>query len=138
MVNLQAQLAYLKEQAAQNIVNVSAAAENPNEKYLGNKAPDFSQDLQSWFQSENPNMEPQFLPNLSSNSSTTQYYGNTNFMDPNPIGNYESSVTLEESVSFSSFDENSNSMSYNMQTNSRQWGFHEADDLQSVAFGYGR
>lgn len=117
MVNLQAQLAYLREQAGQIYLNASAT-ENPNEKLLG-KPTTFPQDLQSRFQMENSNMASQFLPNLSTNPST-HYYGNTNsLMEPNPIGNYESSGTVEESISFSSFEESCNSMSYDMQ---RQWG----------------
>ncbi|XP_061354019.1 LOB domain-containing protein 29-like [Gastrolobium bilobum] len=125
VVNLQAQLAYLREQASQSCLNVSAA-ENPNEKYFG-KPTTLPQDLQCWFQMENSNVGPQFLPNLSTNPSTTQYYGNTTLMDPNPIGNYENSGTLEESISFSSFEESCNSMSYDMQG---QWAFHEVDNLQ--------
>ncbi|TKY62374.1 LOB domain-containing protein 29 [Spatholobus suberectus] len=125
VVNLQAQLAYLREQAGQIYLNASAT-ENPNEKYFG-KPTTFPQDLQSWFQMENSNMASQFLPNLSTNPST-QYYGNTSTpVDPNPIGNYENSGTIEESISFSSFEESCNSMSYDMQ---RQWTFHEVDNLQ--------
>ncbi|KAG4916161.1 hypothetical protein AAZX31_19G149100 [Glycine max] len=113
VVSLQAQLVYLREQASQIYLNASAT-ENPNEKYLG-KPTTFPQDLQSWFQMENSNLASQFLPNLSTNPST-QYYGNTNtLVEPNPIGNYENSGTVEESISFSSFKESCNSMSYDMQ-----------------------
>ncbi|KAL2321031.1 hypothetical protein Fmac_030000 [Flemingia macrophylla] len=116
VVNLQAQLAYLREQAGQIYLNASAT-ENPNEKYFG-KPNTFPQDLQSWFQMENSNMGSQFLPNMSTSSSTQ--YGNTNtLIDPNPTGNYDNSGTIEESISFSSFEESCNSMSYDMQ---RQWG----------------
>ncbi|KAK4281252.1 hypothetical protein QN277_012773 [Acacia crassicarpa] len=133
VVNLQAQLAYLREQAAQsNILNVSVP-ENPN------KLAAFSDhDLQKWFQPENSNTGgTQFLPTSSDmNSFATQCYGNytSTFVNPNTI--------TEESGSFSSFHDqdqtNCNSVSFdNMQaTSSRQWGFHEVDDLQSVAFGY--
>ncbi|XP_020210922.1 LOB domain-containing protein 29 [Cajanus cajan] len=117
VVNLQAQLAYLREQAGQIYLNASAP-ENPNEKNFG-KPTTFPQDLQSWFQMENSNMASQFLPNLST-SSSIQYYGNTNaLMDPSPTGNYENSGTIEESISFSSFEESCNSIPYDMQ---RQWG----------------
>ncbi|KAK7396424.1 hypothetical protein VNO78_17423 [Psophocarpus tetragonolobus] len=118
VVNLQARLAYLREQAGQIYLNASAT-ENPNEKYL-RKPTTFPQYLQNWFQMENSNMASQFLPNLSTNPST-QYYEHTNtLMEPNPIGNYENSGTIEESISFSDFEESCNSMSYDMQT---QWGF---------------
>lgn len=140
MVNLQAQLAYLKEQAAQSYLNGSAT-ENPNEKYFGKPSASFPHDLQGWFQMGNSNIGPQFLPDLFNNSSATQHCVSgsfsTTFMDPNPMGNYENSGTLEESLSFSGFDDTtSNSMSYDMQPNNKQWGFHEVDDLQSMAFGF--
>ncbi|KAK7393427.1 hypothetical protein VNO78_21983 [Psophocarpus tetragonolobus] len=138
VVNLQAQLAYLKEQAAHSCLNVSVN-ENPSEKLFEKSCGVLPQDLQSWFQVENSNLGPQCLPIMSTNLST-QHYGNNAIMEEmNPIGiNYENSGTMEESSSFSSFDESSNySMPYDMQTNRRTWGFHEVDDLHSVAFGYG-
>ncbi|KAK7284101.1 hypothetical protein RJT34_18840 [Clitoria ternatea] len=133
VVNLQAQLTFLREQAGQICLN-SSAIENPNEKYFEKPANNnFSQDLQSWFQVENSNMGSQFCANLCTNPSTsTQYFGNTStttsyLMDQNPIGNYENSGTMEESISFSSFDESCSSMSYDMQ---RQLAFHhEVDNL---------
>ncbi|XP_027362909.1 LOB domain-containing protein 29-like [Abrus precatorius] len=139
VVNLQAQLAYLKEQAAQSCVNVSAQ-ENPSEKFF-EKSYTLPQDLQSWFQVENSNLGQDFFPNLGTSlSSATQHYGNNALMDDlNPINgiNYEKSGAMEESSSFSSFDDSSNySMSYDMQTNRRTWGYHEVEDLHSVAFGY--
>ncbi|XP_057424965.1 LOB domain-containing protein 29-like [Lotus japonicus] len=136
VVNLQAQLAYLKEQAAQTGLNASSN-ESPNEKYLEKPNNAFPQDLQSWFQMENSNMGSEFSPNLSNNYAATQYYGNNTLMDLNPIGNnYQNSGVKDENSSFSSFEECSNSMSYDMQINSRTWGFDEAEDLHSVAFGY--
>ncbi|TKY52722.1 LOB domain-containing protein 29 [Spatholobus suberectus] len=142
VVNLQAQLACLKEQAAQSCLNASVN-ENPSEKLFEKSSAALPQDLQSWFQVENSNLGPEFLPNLCTNlSSAAQHYGNNALMeDLNPIGiNYEnSSGAMEESSSFSSFDESSNySMSYDMQmqTSRRTWGFHEVEDLHSVAFGY--
>ncbi|KAK7378451.1 hypothetical protein VNO80_03893 [Phaseolus coccineus] len=126
VVNLQAQLVHLKEQAGQIYLNASAT-DTSNEKYLG-KSTNFPQYLESWFQTENSNSASQFLPKLSTNTST-QYYGNTNtFMDPNPIGNDDdNSVTVAESISFSSFEESCNSMSCDMQ---RQWTFYQVDNLQ--------
>lgn len=116
MVNLQAQLAYLREEAVHRCLHASAY-ENPNER-----KPNFPQDLQSWFQMENSNTSSQFLPNMSSSNPSTIYNGNTTFMDPNPIGNYEYFGTMEESISsFSSFDDRCNSLSY------------EVDNLQGVA-----
>ncbi|KAK7345793.1 hypothetical protein VNO77_16404 [Canavalia gladiata] len=139
VVNLQAQLAYLKEQAAQSCVNASVQ-ENPSEKFFEKSSFALPQDLQSWFQGENSNMGSEFLPNLCTNmSSVTQHCGNNAVMDDlNTIGiNYENCGAMDEGSSFSSFEETSNySMSYDMQTNKRTWGFHEVEDLHSVAFGY--
>ncbi|KAJ7972678.1 putative LOB domain-containing protein [Quillaja saponaria] len=140
VVNLQAQLASLKEKAGQNFLNASAVNGNPNEKYYGKPNDLHQQDLQSWFHSENSNMLLQFLPNLCSNSTTMPYYENRT-MHPNPMGNYENSlIPAEENVSFSSYDEASHSMcSYDMQTNNRQyWPSQDSDELQSLAFGYFR
>ncbi|KAF7818407.1 LOB domain-containing protein 29-like [Senna tora] len=130
VVNLQAQLAYLKEQAGQSNINVNASAmsENPN-----GKAAFCDHDLQKWFlEAENPNMGMQ--------------WNGINEMDVKPTavatGNYENHP---ESISISSFhQETCNSYSsydHDMQftaANSTPWGFHhhEVDDLQSVAFGY--
>lgn len=142
MVNLQAQLAYLKEHAAQSCLHGSAN-ENPSEKLFEKSSIVLPQDFQSWFQEENSNLGQEFLPNFCTNLSTQQHLkGNALMEDLNPIGiNYEnSSGAMEESSSFSSLDESSNnySMSYDMQrqTNRRTWGFHEVEDLHSVAFGY--
>ncbi|CAL5193726.1 unnamed protein product [Lathyrus oleraceus] len=137
VVNLQAQLAYMREQAAQRCLNTSFS-ENPNEKSFVKPSNILPQDLQSWFQMENDsNMSPQLHPNLSSsttNLSTTPqcYNGNaTTLMDLNPIiGNYENSGALEETISsFSNFEERChNSMScHDMQ---RQWSFHEMNNFQ--------
>ncbi|KAJ7977272.1 putative LOB domain-containing protein [Quillaja saponaria] len=139
VVNLQAQLACLKEQASHNFLNASAATANPNEKYYGKPSDHHQQDLQSRFQSENSNMLLQYLPNFSSNSTTVPFYENSPSVNPNyPVGTYESSaIPAEENVSYSSYEEASHSMcSYDMQTTNRQWPFQDSDELQSVAFGY--
>ena len=97
MVNLQAQLAFLKDQAAQSFVNGS----NPN------------QAAQSW------NYENGIM--------------NSNIPEENLVN------IPEENVSYGSFEEGtSHSMSsFGMQTNyNRQWGFQDADELQSVVSSY--
>ncbi|XP_019244756.1 PREDICTED: LOB domain-containing protein 29-like [Nicotiana attenuata] len=135
VVNLQAQLASLKEQAAhQNLQNGSNYA-NPNyEKF---------QDLQSWFhQSENSNTNmSQFDSSLTSNNiGSTPYYGSHENMTSNNyhMGSYENMMLTKENMS--SFEEGSCSIdSYDMQTDhhNSQWTFQDdADDLQSVAFRY--
>ncbi|XP_021824839.1 LOB domain-containing protein 29-like [Prunus avium] len=97
VVNLQAQLAFLKDQAAQSFVNGS----NPN------------QAAQSW------NYENGIM--------------NSNIPEENLVN------IPEENVSYGSFEEGtSHSMSsFGMQTNyNMQWGFQDADELQSVVSSY--
>ncbi|XAR58631.1 hypothetical protein NMG60_11014106 [Bertholletia excelsa] len=135
VVNLQAQLASLKEQAARSLLNVSTGA-NPYERFYG-KFPSYQHDVQSWFQSENPNLMPQLVPNLGSNSGNMACYEN-GFTNPNSVGTYVNQIITEENVSLASFEEASHSMdSLDVRANSRQWPFQDdADELQSVAFGY--
>ncbi|KAF3617460.1 LOB domain-containing protein 20 [Capsicum annuum] len=145
VVNLQAQLASLKEQAAaQNLQNGSNYA-NPNY--------DKFQDVQSWFhQSENPSTMPQFdHSSLTSNNnigSSTQYYGSENnyIMTSSNYhmgNNYENINLVIPKENMSSFEEGGScsvDSSFDMQKdhyNNRQWTFQDdADDLQSVAFRY--
>ncbi|KDP26558.1 hypothetical protein JCGZ_17716 [Jatropha curcas] len=123
VMTLQAQLACLKEQAAQTVLNGSATA-NPNN----------AQDLQSWFQSENSsNMLPQLINPSSFNGSTTQYCEN-GLVDPFSMGNYGNSSTT--STSFDSFEEASSFDNMQKTENYRQWSYQDSDDLRSVAFGY--
>ncbi|CAK9159886.1 unnamed protein product [Ilex paraguariensis] len=63
VVNLQAQLASLKEQAAQSLLSGSNST-NFNDRFTG-KCPSYPLDVQSWFQSEFFSMMPQFDPNLT-------------------------------------------------------------------------
>ncbi|KAF5741885.1 hypothetical protein HS088_TW10G00892 [Tripterygium wilfordii] len=133
VVNLQAQLASLKEQAARTFVNGSGAV-NPNEKYYGKQAFFHTQDVQSWLhqqlESTSSNMVPQFnIPNLTNNHDNGVFGVNT-------MGDYGNSVNPEDNTTFDSFEEASNSI--DVQTNS--WNFQgcSTDDLQSVAFGYMR
>ncbi|KAF5482372.1 hypothetical protein F2P56_002946 [Juglans regia] len=137
VVNLQTQLASLKElQAAQNFPDGSVNA-NPNEKCNGR--PSHPQDVQSWFQSEITNyMMPQFSTNIISNNASTIPYDENVFME-NSFGNYGSSVNPEENASNACYEEASHSMSsLDLHKNNIQWTLQNADhDLdQSVAFGY--
>ncbi|KAJ8749617.1 hypothetical protein K2173_026266 [Erythroxylum novogranatense] len=121
VVNLQAELASLRAQAAQNFLNASTTVSS-------GKHPSFPQDLQSWFQSENSNMISHLNPNLNN----TMAYGGKGFMDPTSIGNYGNLAN-----SFDSCEEASQSLScFDMQSDKRQWTYQDADDLRSVAFGY--
>lgn len=136
-MNLQAQLASLKEQAARSFTNCSANA-NSSERFCGNKFPSYPQDVQSWFQSQNPNIVPQFDPNKASNFGNNPFHEH-GFVNQNHVGSYENQMKVEENVSFSSFEEGSShhSMdSLDLQANNRQWPLQDDDELQSIAFGY--
>ncbi|XVF80935.1 hypothetical protein PTKIN_Ptkin15bG0115500 [Pterospermum kingtungense] len=140
VVNLQAQLASLKEQAAQSFLRGSVTA-NPNDKYYASQL----QDVQSWFHPYNNSSMavPDFNPDLSNHHSTNSYCEN-GFLDPSAsLGSYENSVSSSGedhvSSSFTSFGEapDHSMPSFDMQTNyHRQWSFQDVDDLQSMAFGY--
>ncbi|KAL0459427.1 UNVERIFIED_CONTAM: LOB domain-containing protein 29 [Sesamum latifolium] len=136
VVNLQAQLASLKEQAAQCLINNSNITANPNDqKFYGATHSNFSQDVQSWWNSfQNQGTMPQFDANFSNNNINVEnmaYYA-SGTMNPNdPSMKYENSGFPEENTSFGSMD------SLEMQSNERQWPFQDdADDLQSVPFRY--
>ncbi|KAH7517352.1 hypothetical protein FEM48_Zijuj09G0054500 [Ziziphus jujuba var. spinosa] len=90
---------------------------------------------QDWFEQENKETVPQFNPNLAANSATMTYHGN-GVINPNSMEiNYENSVKIpDENASYRSFEEVS---CFDMQMNNRQYcSFQEADELQSMAFGY--
>ncbi|KAL0383596.1 UNVERIFIED_CONTAM: LOB domain-containing protein CRL1 [Sesamum calycinum] len=74
VVNLQAQLASLKEQAAQCLINNSNITANPNDqKFYGGSHSNFSQDVQSWWNSfQNQGTMPQFDANFNNNKSTSR------------------------------------------------------------------
>ncbi|XP_073026978.1 LOB domain-containing protein 29-like [Primulina eburnea] len=133
VVNLQAQLASLREQAAQCIINSSNSA-NPNDQKFYNGSHSCPQDVQSWWLSfQNQGTIPQFDANFHQSIENINHacYGNGS-MNPNPSVKYENSGLPEENSSFNSMD----SFDHQMQSNNRQWPFQDEDDLQSVAFGY--
>ncbi|CAN1136899.1 LOB domain-containing protein 29 [Linum perenne] len=122
VVNLQAQLASLKEQAGQSFVDNSAySSANPNARSTSSSIP--MQDLQSWLHQQ--------YPQQNSNNNNNMVYNQSNNMGGGYMGNYGSS----SNNSFDSFEDASNSMSsMDINQTDRQWA--AADDLQSVAFGY--
>lgn len=132
-MNLQAQLASLKEQAARSFTNCSTNA-NSGERFCG-KFPSYPPDVQSCFQSQNPNIIPKLDPNTASNFGNSPFYRN-GIMNQNPIGSYGNQMKVEENVSFSSFEEGSShhsADSLDLKANSRQWPFEDDDELQSIA-----
>lgn len=146
MVTLQAQLAFLKEQAAHCIMNGTAANPNLEKFYGGNggggggggEIRSFSQDVQSWWQSsqnQSAAAQPQFDANFHSSVESAAYFAGAAAAmngNPNPCAKENSSFGEENNHSFGSFD------SGEMQSsNERQWPYQDdADDLQSVAFRY--
>ncbi|KAL8138994.1 hypothetical protein V2J09_004995 [Rumex salicifolius] len=127
VVNLQAQLASLKQQAAtqQTLVNGSVSSNNPSERFNGKNpslmssfSSSYPLDVHSWLQSEYPSM---VMPQFGANSLNVDG-------DSTPFGieNGYSSVK-DEDGSFGSYGGNSSSMAPLGNT---------INDLHSVAFGY--
>ncbi|GFZ13550.1 lateral organ boundaries-domain 29 [Actinidia rufa] len=125
VVNLQAQLASLKEQAARTF------SANPSERFNG-KFPNPPQDVQSWFPCENSSRMPQLDQNILFGNFGNNPYFENGLMNPNSFP-----IKPEENASFSGFEEASQSMdSIDLQTNG-QWPFQDdANELPSMAFGY--
>ncbi|CAA2934051.1 LOB domain-containing protein 29-like [Olea europaea var. sylvestris] len=126
VVNLQAQLASLKEQASQSLNGSNNG--NPNDKFY-DESHSFRQDVLSWFQScQNQDTMPTYCTNID-NSLTDILYPQRGTM--NPIVKCESPVFPQENISYGSMD------SLEMQSNNRQWAYpNDFDDFQSVAFRY--
>ncbi|XP_019165055.1 PREDICTED: LOB domain-containing protein 29-like [Ipomoea nil] len=141
VINLRAQLASLKEQAAQTFCNSG----NPNyDKSWGRQPCYYSQDVEGWLGSGTLESVPQFPNN---NVGEMGFYSNGNLNhhhhNLNPIYN-QTSILPEENMSSyaTSFEEGSSSMdSLDIQTaDNKPWppaAYHDdRDDLQSVAFRY--
>lgn len=148
VVTLQAQLATLKQQAAQSLLNGSLSStthQNPSEKIYGKQASsNYPQDVQSWLQSEYPHMVPPFDPNLNCTAeSSTPNYG-----DHHQSGlfvNNRSHISMaqgdNQDASLASFEGSSSHISSSIASlefeNNSKWLYHDdANDLHSVAFGY--
>ncbi|CAA0829258.1 LOB domain-containing protein 29 [Striga hermonthica] len=119
---LQAQVASLREQAAQCIINSSNSV-NPNydQKFYGTSDAFLPQDIQSWLQ--NQITMPQFED--ASQENVDDYFA--------PGAKCENPGFEEEKNSFDSMD----SVELQSSNNGTQWFFQDdADDLQSVAFRY--
>jgi len=141
VMNLQAQLASLKHQAAQAMVNGSSN-QNPNDRLCCKPASNcnYPQDVHSWLQSEYPNMVPPFDPSLNSSPESSTFYRDHHGGFVNH--NHTSSMNRDdqEHVSFATFEGSPNyslqSMaSLELETNSK-WAYQDSNDLRSMAFGY--
>ncbi|KAD6120084.1 hypothetical protein R6Q59_026098 [Mikania micrantha] len=138
VVSLQSQLAYLKAQAAQSVLNGSSCSNYPSNDHRHNgRLPSYTppEDIHSWFQQ---------LGNSSINTPEFDLKSSINNMNDimnfNTMGENNESSYHREEASFSSFQEGS-SYSYdslNLQiSHNKEWAFHEnTEDLHSVAFGY--
>lgn len=144
VVSLQSQLASLREQAAQSLINGSSCsnyAANDDHKPNG-RLPSYTppQDIQSWLQQSESNSCGN-MPQYDQNSSTNNVGNMNEIMNFNSIrDNYENSFLKEEDGSFSSFQEGSSYSidSLDMQmSHNKEWVFQEnSEDLHSIAFGY--
>ncbi|KAL2934702.1 LOB domain-containing protein CRL1 [Bienertia sinuspersici] len=146
VVNLQAQLGALKQlQVAQGLVsgsnnnNNNNSNQNPNERSSSSNYP---QDVQSWLQSEYPQMVPPFDPNhVNCSAESSTIYG-SNQGGLAHIHNHNSMVLQDDQdVSFASFEGSSShhhsaSMASLSLENKSKWPYQDTDDLHSVAFGY--
>ncbi|KAF8401854.1 hypothetical protein HHK36_012801 [Tetracentron sinense] len=136
VVNLQTQLASLKAQAAQSLINGSTTTSSLQEDKFYSKVLSYPQEVQSLFHSDDSNMVQQFHPNPSNNVEEMLFY-DSGIMDLDSISDNSNSVMPEGNVSFSGFEDPSHAMtSLDMQTNSRKWAFQDSEDLHSVAFAY--
>lgn len=128
-MNLQAQLASLKEQATHCIINNSSnTSANPNDQKFDGESPSSSpHDLQSWWHSlQNQMVMPQSDAILSNSANNPYYSSGSMTMSPcvkheNPVfASYGSMDTVEDGL-----------------CNKQLWPFQDGgDELQSVAFGH--
>ncbi|KAF9606136.1 hypothetical protein IFM89_023189 [Coptis chinensis] len=131
VVNLQAQLACLKAQASQNLINGCSTTSSSSQ---GNISTYSSEDVQGFFPSQDSRSQQ---PHLNSNNSAETLYHVNELMDPNPLLEYHHIVMPGENCTLFNSLEDPSIASPDMHTNSTgKWGFHDAEDLQSVAFPY--
>ncbi|XP_074314889.1 LOB domain-containing protein 29-like [Silene latifolia] len=136
VVSLQAQLAALKQHAT----NTSS---NPRDKYYGKatSSSNYPQDVQSWLQSEYPQMVPPYDPSLNRiTPKTTTIYGDQGGLFINNNDHYHDSMVQanEQDVSIDASYEGSSSHHSNNASfeNKSKWPFDDSDDLHSMTFGY--
>ncbi|XP_023733467.1 LOB domain-containing protein 29 [Lactuca sativa] len=143
VVSLQSQLAFLKEQAAQSLVNGSSCSNYPtnyNRPNGGHPHPSYTttQDIQTNWLQQSEQSSCINISQFDKNSSTNNLNETMNF---NFMGNQhnQNSLLKEEDGSFSSFHEGSSYSidSLDMQiSHNKEWFFQEkTEDLHSIAFG---
>ncbi|KAL8148806.1 hypothetical protein AgCh_005975 [Apium graveolens] len=142
VVNLQVQLASLKEQASQSFFSGSGSSRNPNCDTTANYEKinpfDSPHDVQNWLHSENASMIPPFDQLNSSRNFNGDFMVNPN----SSSRNNENPVIPRRDVSFSSLEDQSSTYTMDsiedvQQTSICQWTFRDdLHDLQSAALGY--
>ncbi|KAL5981387.1 hypothetical protein ACLOJK_015442 [Asimina triloba] len=125
VVSLQAQLATLKAQAAQNHFNSSAAS--VPEEFCNRSFPSYQLNPHAFFHSEGSSSVESML--YSSENAPT---------DQNSMGDYNHSAVTEEHGSFADADDSCFGImgSGDAPISSRKWEFQDMGDLQSVAFAH--
>nr|XP_010904567.1 LOB domain-containing protein CRL1-like [Elaeis guineensis] len=141
VVNLQAQLASLKAQAAQGLGTGSTAnaTPTPQEDKLYQKFPPYQQDGQGFFQSGDGRILS-CLPNPSMNTKSMNYYNNellgSSCIQSSQEYNPRSGINFD-SMAFGIEDNSTCAMaSLDMQPSSWRSAYHEMEDLQSVTFAH--
>ncbi|XP_068640943.1 LOB domain-containing protein 29-like [Aristolochia californica] len=138
VVNLQAQLASLKAQATQTLVNGSKSP-SPQEDKSFERFLNYQQGSNPPFLTDSSRMvQQQAFMGPSGGVDSFLCYGN-GFTEPSSMSNYyHQSTGIEElAASFTTEDDSSHSMtSFDMPTEQRKWALQDMEDLQSVAFGY--
>ncbi|XP_068647033.1 LOB domain-containing protein 29-like [Aristolochia californica] len=138
VVNLQVQLASLKAQAAQTLVNGLNSSCSQEDKSF-DRFLSYQQSSNPLFQTESSRMvQQQAFMGTSVGVDSMLCYEN-GFADPSSLSNYyyQSTGVEEHAASFITEDDTSHSMaSFDMQTEQRKWPLQDMEDLQSVAFGY--
>lgn len=129
-MNLQSQLASLKEQAAECIINNSTISTNPNDHKFHGESHSSPHDLQTPWQSlQNQVTMPQFDAIL--NNSTHNPYYSCGSINSSPSVKHENPIFGEQNLPYGSLD------SVAGQLCNKQWPFQDVgDELQSVAFGH--
>ncbi|XP_062120149.1 LOB domain-containing protein 29-like [Humulus lupulus] len=145
VINLQAQLASIKEQAAQNFGNSSGIGsnENPNEKYI--------KDVQNWFQSETNMMMMMTTPQFNPNMVTSETYNASHAMPytenkPAPLNSNSGGSSSCENSMFDEAYHYMSSLDSLQQAVNRQMDFQDYSDdhhhhhhhHESVPFSYTR
>ncbi|XP_008787549.2 LOB domain-containing protein 29-like [Phoenix dactylifera] len=144
VVNLQAQLASLKAQAAAQgcaTASTSTSTSTSREEKLNNKFPPYQQDGQGFFQGGDLRTSQALVSDPMMNPEAMLSYGNELLINPNFFQSSQEchphSYATGDPISFSAGDNYSCAMaSPDMQANTRRPAYHDMEDLQSVTFAY--